>query len=60
MAVVENDEDAATHPTARAGEVPYAWLEPRSAASATLTGRFCAAAESIPTLGPSSSPWRIT
>src|SRR5690606_6413822 len=37
-----------------AGEVPYSWLEPRSAASATLTGSFCAvtATESISFLRP--------
>lgn len=52
--IVEDDEDAAMHPTARAGDISYAWLEPRSAASATLTGRFCAvtAAESIAALRP--------
>ncbi len=52
--IVEDDEDAAMHPTARAGEISYSWLEPRSAASATLTGRFCAvtAAESIAALRP--------
>ena len=51
---MEDDEDAAVHPTARAGEISYSWLEPRSAASATLTGRFCAvtAAESIAALRP--------
>ncbi|QCC76062.1 hypothetical protein E2C04_00575 [Nocardioides daphniae] len=52
--IEEDDEDAAMHPTARAGEISYSWLEPRSAASATLTGRFCAvtAAESIAALRP--------
>ncbi|GAA3667026.1 hypothetical protein GCM10022237_28760 [Nocardioides ginsengisoli] len=52
--VVEDDEDAAMHPTARAGEIPYAWLEPRSAATAVLTGRFCSvtAAETIAALRP--------
>jgi|TARA_Y100000815_G_scaffold266845_2_gene285546 hypothetical protein len=52
--IEEDDEDAAMHPTGRAGEISYSWLEPRSAASATLTGRFCAvtAAESIAALRP--------
>ncbi len=42
------------HPTSLAGEISYSWLERRSAASATLTGRFCAvtAAESIAALRP--------
>lgn len=40
--IVEDAKDAEGYPTAPAGEVPYSWLEPRSAASATLTGRFCA------------------
>lgn len=53
-AIVEDDDDAAGHPTVRGGEVSYSWLEPRSAASATLKGRFCAvtAAESIAALRP--------
>ena len=52
--IVEDDEDAAMHPTGSAGEISYSWLDPRSAASATLTGRFCAvtAAESIAALRP--------
>lgn len=52
--IVEDEQDAAMHPTAPAGQIPYTWLEPRSAASATLTGRFCAvtAADSIATLRP--------
>ena len=52
--IEEDDEDATLHPTARAGEISYSWLEPRSAASATVTGRFCAvtAAESIAALRP--------
>lgn len=50
--IEEDDEDAALHPTARAGEIAHSWLEPRSAASATLAGRFCAVAtaESIAAL----------
>jgi len=50
--IAEDDEDAASYPTVRAGEVSYSWLEPRSAASAHLTGRFGAvtAAESIAAL----------
>lgn len=46
------DED--TYPTARAGSVPYSWLEPREAASATLRGTFCdvTATESIAALRP--------
>lgn len=41
-------------PVCAAGEIPSSWLETRSAASATLTGRFCAvtAAESIAALRP--------
>lgn len=35
--IVEDEDDAATYPTGRAGEISYSWLEPRSAASATLT-----------------------
>lgn len=52
--IVEDAEDAVTHPTAAAGELSSAWLGRRSAASATLTGRFCAvtAAESIAALRP--------
>jgi len=53
--IVEDDEDAAIHSTATAGEISYSWLGPRLAASATLTGRLCAvtAAESIAALlGP--------
>lgn len=50
--IVEDDEDAAIRPTVLAGEISYSWLEPRSAASASITGRFCAvtAAESIAAL----------
>lgn len=53
-AIEEDGDDAALFPTAPAGEVPYSWLEPRSAASATMTGRFCAVtnAESIAALRP--------
>lgn len=52
--IVEDQDDATTYPTGRAGEISYSWLEPRSAASATLTGRFCAVttAESIAALRP--------
>jgi hypothetical protein len=53
--IVEDDDDATIHPTSPAGDISYSWLEPRSAASATMTGRFCAvtAAESIAALrGP--------
>lgn len=52
--IVENEEDAVLHPTCRAGEISSSWLEPREAASATLTGRFCAvtAAESVAVLRP--------
>jgi hypothetical protein len=50
--IVEDGEDATMHPTAPAGQISYSWLEPRSAASASMTGRFCAvtAAESIAAL----------
>jgi hypothetical protein len=52
--IIEDEEDAALHPTASAGLVPHSWLDPRSAASATMTGRFCAVttAESIAALHP--------
>lgn len=52
--IVEGVEDATTYPTARAGEISYSWLGPRSAASATLMGSFCAvtAARSIAALRP--------
>lgn len=50
--IEEDNQDATMHPTAAAGEIAYTWLEPRTAASATLTGRFCAvtASESIAAL----------
>jgi hypothetical protein len=38
----EDPDDAVLHPTSTPGQVPYAWLEPRTAASARLTGSFCA------------------
>ncbi|WP_427136592.1 RES domain-containing protein [Pseudarthrobacter sp. S9] len=33
--------DEAWHPTNAPGQVPYSWLEPRTAATATITGRYC-------------------
>lgn len=42
----EDGNDAVLHPTAPAGQVPYAWLEPRAAASATLNGSFCYVSDS--------------
>jgi hypothetical protein len=52
--IAEDEEDAALHPTATAGHVPYSWLEPRTAAAAHLTGSFCAVttAASIAALRP--------
>jgi hypothetical protein len=52
--IEEDEEDAEHYPTSRPGELPYSGLEPRLAASATLTGTFCAvtAAESIAALHP--------
>lgn len=51
MAGIEDDE---AHPTAPAGHVPYSWLDPREAGSATLRGTFCdvTATESIAALRP--------
>lgn len=52
--IVDDHDDATTYPTAPAGQVPYSWLEPRTATSALLTGSFCSvtAAASIAALRP--------
>ncbi|MEO3935046.1 RES family NAD+ phosphorylase [Micrococcaceae bacterium Sec7.4] len=40
--IVEDDEDKVLHPTIAPGQVPREWLEVRTAASAELSGRYCA------------------
>jgi hypothetical protein len=40
--IVEDDEDKVLHPTIAPGQVPKEWLDERVAASAELSGRFCA------------------
>jgi hypothetical protein len=40
--IVEDDEDKVLHPTIAPGQVPKEWLDERAAASAELSGRFCA------------------
>lgn len=40
--IVEDDEDTVLHPTIAPGQVPREWLEVRAAASAELSGRYCA------------------
>jgi hypothetical protein len=40
--IVEDDEDKVLHPTIAPGKVPREWLEVRAAASAELSGRYCA------------------
>jgi hypothetical protein len=45
--IAEDEEDAALHPTAISGHVPYSWLEPRTAAAAQLTGSFCAVTTAV-------------
>jgi hypothetical protein len=40
--IVEEDEDKVLHPTIAPGQVPREWLEVRTAASAELSGRYCA------------------
>jgi hypothetical protein len=52
--IVEDDEDKILHPTIAPGQVPREWLEVRAAASAELSGRYCAvtAAGSVAALYP--------
>ncbi|MET1087121.1 MAG: RES domain-containing protein [Arthrobacter sp.] len=40
--IVEDDEDNVLHPTTAPGQVPREWFEVRTAASAELSGRYCA------------------
>lgn len=40
--ILEDDEDKVLHPTIAPGQVPREWLEVRTAASAELSGRYCA------------------
>lgn len=40
--IVEDPEDAESHPTLEPGEMDPEWLKPRCAAEATLSGRYCA------------------
>jgi hypothetical protein len=44
--IVEDDEDKVLHPTIAPGQVPREWLEVRTAASAELSGRYCAVTDS--------------
>lgn len=44
--IVEDDEDAVLHPTLASGQVPPGWLDARAAASAELTGTYCAVTDS--------------
>lgn len=52
--IAEDDEDTALHPSLVPGTVPLQWLDPRTAATARLSGTFCAvtAAESVAALYP--------
>ncbi len=54
MASITHDEDDDLHPTAPAGQVPYTWLDQRTAGSADLEGSFChtTAAGSVAALYP--------
>jgi hypothetical protein len=44
--ILEDDEDKVLHPTIAPGQVPREWLEVRTAASAELSGRYCAVTDS--------------
>jgi hypothetical protein len=44
--IVEDDEDKVLHPTTAPGQVPREWLEVRTAASAELSGLYCAVTDS--------------
>jgi hypothetical protein len=44
--IVEDDEDRVLHPTLPPGQVPKEWLDERAAASAELSGRYCAVTDS--------------
>ena len=44
--ITEDDEDKVLHPTIARGQVPREWLDVRAAASAELSGRYCAVTDS--------------
>jgi hypothetical protein len=44
--IVEDDKDKVLHPTIAPGQVPKEWLDVRTAASAELSGRYCAVTDS--------------
>ena len=44
--ITEDDEDKVLHPTIAPGQVPKEWLDERAAASAQLSGRYCAVTDS--------------
>lgn len=44
--IIEDDEDKVLHPTLPPGQVPKEWLDERAAASAELSGRYCAVTDS--------------
>ena len=52
--IIEDDEDKVLHPTIAPGQFPKEWLEVRTAASAELSGRYCAvtASSSVAALYP--------
>ena len=52
--IIEDDQDKVLHPTIAPGQVPWEWLEVRTAASAELSGRYCAvtASSSVAALYP--------
>lgn len=42
----DQDQDQVLHPSVGPGRVPYSWLEPRTAATAVLSGTYCAVTDS--------------
>jgi hypothetical protein len=57
--IAEDDEDKVLHPTIAPGQVPKEWLHERAAASAGLSGRYCAvtASGSVAACIRTSSGW---